>query len=466
MEKTLEIVYKYSLDYLDRVDDLPVNAISGKNDLERALEYPLQDRGIDSVQVIEQLIADAEQGIVHSTSGRFFGWVMGGNVRSALAAEWLTSLWDQNAALYVSSPASAIAEEVAGKWLKELFGIPQDASFAFTTGCQMAHFTCLSAARNALLERNGWDVEKSGLFGAPKIKIFTSELLHGSALRAIRFLGLGTDNIEYLETNNDRQLSPEALCEALETNQQPAIVVLQAGDLNTGTFDDFDKLIAITHQYNAWVHIDGAFGLWAATSENFKHLLKGCENADSWATDGHKWLNVPYDSGYAFVRNVSAHYKALSIRASYLTHSDGARDQMDWTPEWSRRARGFATYAAIRELGRIGIGQIIDKSCYLCAKLIEELGKIPGIEIVSEPIINQGLVRFMPPKNHLDHPDPNSFTDFIIQENLDKGISFLGGTEWNGIRCMRISVCNWQTNEDDISKTVQTFREILYKYYL
>jgi glutamate/tyrosine decarboxylase-like PLP-dependent enzyme len=465
MEKDLEIVYKYSLDYLAKIGRLPINSTIDKNDLHRQLDHPLQEDGISSALVVEQLINDAEKGIVHSASGRFFGWVMGGNVHSSLAAEWLTSIWDQNAALYVSSPASAIVEEIAGKWLKGLLNIPQECSFAFTTGCQMAHFTCLAAARNSMLERMGWDSEKSGLFGAPAIKILTSRLLHGSTLRAIRFLGLGTDSISYLETDKDGKLSPEALTDALKVNHQSAIVILQAGDLNTGTFDDFDKTITIAHEYGAWVHIDGAFGLWATVSKNYRHLLKGCENADSWATDGHKWLNVPYDSGYAFIRNVSAHYKALSIRASYLTHSEDARDQMDWTPEWSRRARGFATYAAIRELGEKGIGQIVDKSCHLCTILIEELSKIDGVEVVSKPIINQALVRFIPPGNCSTLEEIDTFTDLVIQENLRKGTSFFGGTDWNGMRCMRISVCNWRTNAEDIAQTVQTFREILSGHY-
>jgi glutamate/tyrosine decarboxylase-like PLP-dependent enzyme len=328
----------------------------------------------------------------------------------------------------------------------------------------MAHFTCLAAARHGVLASSGWDVEKNGLNGAPPVRILTSRLLHATAVRAIRYLGFGTNAIEYLSSDKEGRLLPDALQTALKDNKQPAIVILQAGDVNTGAFDDFEALIEIAHERNAWVHIDGAFGLWAATSEQYKHLVKGCEKADSWAADGHKWLNVPYDSGYAFVRDSSAHFETFSIRASYLIHSDDARDQMDWTPEWSRRARGFATYAAIRELGKNGISEIVENCCRLARLLTEELGKIKGVEIVSHSKINQSLVRFIPAKKNPAAHEVDAFTDFVISENLKRGASFFGGTSWNGSRCMRISVSNWRTNQDDIAETVDVFKEIMDEY--
>ncbi|HEX8531112.1 MAG TPA: aminotransferase class V-fold PLP-dependent enzyme, partial [Cytophagales bacterium] len=285
-----------------------------------------------------------------------------------------------------------------------------------------------------------------------------------SAVRAIRYLGLGTPAIEYLPANAQGQLDPGALKARLRENEQPTLVILQAGDVNTGTFDDFDTLTDLAHQYGAWVHVDGAFGLWAAASDTYRPLLKGCEKADSWATDGHKWLNVPYDSGYAFVRDPTAHSGALSIRASYLTHSGDARDQMDWTPEWSRRGRGFATYAAIRELGRSGIAALVENGCRMAGLLVEELAALEGVQVVSPAVINQALVRFIPPGGAPSPAETDAFTERVIARNLEKGTSFFGGTTWNGLRCMRISVSNWQTSPSDISRTVETFREILAEY--
>lgn len=464
MENTLMTVCRYAGRYLESLPELPVGATTHLPDLRAGLSYALPPEGMPVAEVIAQLIRDSEGGIVHSAGSRFFGWVMGGHVPSALAADWLTSLWDQNAALYAAGPAAAVVEEVAGGWLKELLNIPAEASFAFTTGCQMAHFTCLAAARHALLRARGWNVEEQGLSGAPPLRVLTSQHLHASTVRAIRYLGLGTQAIQYLPSDEQGRLDPDALRTHLPANEQPTIVILQAGDVNTGTFDDFEALTDLAHRHGAWVHVDGAFGLWAAASATYRHLLKGCEKADSWATDGHKWLNVPYDSGYAFVRDPAAHSGALSIRASYLTHSGDARDQMDWTPEWSRRGRGFATYAAIRELGRSGIAALVENCCRMAGLLVAELGALQGVQVVSPAVINQALVRFIPAGKAPSPAETDAFTERVIARNLEKGTSFFGGTTWNGLRCMRISVSNWQTSPSDITRTVQTFREILAEY--
>ena len=273
--------------------------------------------------------------------------MVGGALPAALAADWLTSAWDQNAGIHASGPAAAVVEEVSGRWIKDLLGLPAEASFAFVTGCQMAHVTCLAAARHALLARRGRDVARHGLYGAPPIRILTSSELHGSFQRAVRFLGMGLDHIVEIPLAAD---SPESALAA--GGDTPTIVLLMAGDLILGAYDDFATLIPIAHRHACWVHVDGAFGLWAAASPQYRHLLRGVEAADSWATDGHKFLQVPYDSGYAFVADAAAHLAAMSHREPYLQHHQQARDQMDWNPEWSRRARGFATYAALRQLGR------------------------------------------------------------------------------------------------------------------
>ncbi len=457
-QKTLQSALHHALAYLDNLDQAPVNATASLQQLRDKLQYPLSDEGLDPEKVIDDLVRDVEGGIVGSAGGRFFAWVIGGAVPAALAADWLTSTWDQNAALYAAGPAESVIEEICGEWLKDLFGLPQSSSFAFVTGCQMAHVTCLAAARNAQLAAAGWNVENDGLSGAPEIKIICSNQRHGSVERAVRFLGLGRKSILNLPVTVHGTLSPEVLRQALEEHQhQPLIVVLQAGDLNIGAFDPFDELIELAHQYRAWVHVDGAFGLWANASPAYKHLLKGVEKADSWTSDGHKWLNVPYDCGYAFVKNPEAHIAAMSHRESYLIHSQTARDQIDWTPEFSRRGRSVASYAAIRQLGRKGISDLIERNCRFSHEIVTRIGELEGAEAVFVPQLNQGLVRFI----HPGSKDHDAFTDQVIAAILNKGEAFFGGTTWNGIRCMRVSVSNWQTTEKDVERTVASVREVL-----
>jgi len=340
-------------------------------------------------------VRDSEGGIVGSAGGRFYAWVVGGSLPAALAADWLTAAWEQNAGIAAAGPAAAVCEEVAGAWIKDLLGLPAHATFAFVTGCQMAHVTCLAAARHALMARGGWDVERQGLYGARPIRIVTGCEHHGSFDRAVRYLGLGLDHVVRLPVEIDGRLAPETLEHALAAERGPAIVLLMAGDLNTGIFDPFEALIPIARRYGAWVHIDGAFGLWAGASPKFHHLTAGVDAADSWATDGHKWLNVPYDCGYAFVADPAAHRAAMSHRESYLIHDSEARDQMNYNPEWSRRARGFGTYAALRQLGRDGVAELVERCCHYAHEIVTRIGALEGAAMMWEPIINQGLVRFL-----------------------------------------------------------------------
>ena len=325
----------------------------------------------------------------------------------------------------------------------------------------MAHVTCLAAARQALLEKRGWNVGNQGLYGAPSIRIISSELRHETFERAARLLGLGLAQITYLPTNSRGCLPSEALQCALEENSSaPTIVLLQAGDVNTGAYDSFESLIPIAKQHNAWIHVDGAFGLWAAASPRYRHLVKGVEAADSWATDGHKWLNVPYDCGYAFVAHPQAHRASPTAHASYLSPGD-ARNQLDWTPEWSRRARAFPTYAALRQLGKKGIADLVDSCCQHAHTLVMEIGKLPGAEVVSEPIINQGLIRFLDLKAGATDADQDRHTDEVIQKIVASGEAFFGGTTWRGRRAMRVSVSNWQTSGEHVSRVIAAVQKIL-----
>jgi glutamate/tyrosine decarboxylase-like PLP-dependent enzyme len=429
--------------------------------LRQRLDRPLDDSGLDPRQVLDELVQAVEGGIVGSAGGRFFGWVIGGSLPAALAADWMTSVWDQNACLYAAGPAAAVVEETCGRWLKQLLGLPAGASFALTTGCQMAHQTCLAAARNAVLARAGWDVERAGLSAAPPIRILSSEEIHGTAVRTLRMLGLGEANLTRLPVETSGSLSESALKSALEAEPgRSTIVLLQAGDVNLGSFDDFTRLIPLAKAHGAWVHVDGAFGLWAAATPRLRHLLAGADEADSWATDGHKWLNVPYDCGYAFVGGPAPHRAALSARASYLTHALDARDPMDWTPDSSRRARGFATYAALRQLGIAGVAKLVDRSCALATTLVAELARLPGVHSVQPPVINQGLIRFTHPAATSEQEN-DLFTDRMMAGICASGEAMFTGTTWRGRRYMRVSVSNWQTIPADIDRAVQATAAVL-----
>jgi len=449
----------HALDFYERLDLTSVCATTDRSRLRKRLAKPLPIKGNPSGEVIDELVADVSDGLSRSAGGRFFGWVIGGSVPAAVAADWLTTCWDQNAALYSCSPAGAVVEEVCGDWLKQLFGLPENAGFALVTGCQMAHVACLAAARHALLISRGWDVEKKGLAGSRPIRIVTGTHSHGSLERAARLLGLGAEHIVTLPTDASNRLAGDVLTAALSSQpDEPTIVVMQAGDINTGAFDPFEELIPSARRVGAWVHVDGAFGLWAAASPQYRHLLHGVSLADSWSADGHKWLNVPYDSGFAFVAKPESLKGAMSHRADYLTHDAEARDQIDWTPEWSRRCRGMATYAAIRQLGRNGIAGLVERTCRFAADLVARIGALPCAEVLCQPSLNQGLIRFLNPGHDASQEDHDRFTNEVIQRVCESGEAFFTGTTWRGKRCMRVSVCNWMTDEDDVDRSVEAVK--------
>ncbi|MES3024882.1 MAG: pyridoxal-dependent decarboxylase [Pseudomonadota bacterium] len=458
----LEHALNHALVHLDGLEHSPVAATASLRQLRARLARPLADEGLAPERVIDELVADVEGGIIGSAGGRFFGWVIGGALPAALAADWLTSAWDQNAASYACGPAAAVIEEVCGAWLKDLLGLPAQASFALTSGCQMAHVTALAAARNALLARRGWDVERDGLCGAPRIRIVASDQFHGSVSRAARLLGFGTGALVGLPVNDVGQLEPAVLEQALAREPSVAtIVVLQAGDLNIGAFDCFAELIPLAHRHGAWVHVDGAFGLWLNASARYQHLLAGVALADSWATDGHKWLNVPYDSGFAFVADRRAHRNAMSFQASYISRNDEAREQNDWNPDWSRRGRGIAAYAALRQLGRRGVADLVERCCAAAHALVTGIAALPGAELMWEPRINQGLLRFPDPRAGAGEAEHDLHTDAVTLAVLATGEAFFSNTTWRGKRCLRVSVCNWQTGAADVARAVAAVRQVL-----
>ncbi|GAA1861938.1 pyridoxal phosphate-dependent decarboxylase family protein [Brevibacterium marinum] len=465
LDHLLGLTASLANDFLAHNDDAEVSPALSLPELRDRFSTSLPESGCNSQEVIETIAREAEPGVLRTTSGRFFGWVIGGSHLAALAADWMVTAWDQNAALYSCGPAVSVIEEVAGEWVKQLLGLPREASVAFTSGAQMAHATALAAARNNLLHNRGWDAEYDRLAGSPQIRVLCSGEQHASIERACRLLGFGTASISALGTDDHGLLDTAALESRLSADpSRPSIVILQAGEINTGSFAPFREACRIAHDYGAWVHIDGAFGLWAGVSPHFRHLLDGATNADSWTTDAHKWLNVPFDNGVVVIRDRRAHRAAMSIRASYLVHSedpadaapDAARDQIDWNPEWSRRARGVPVYATIRALGRVGITEIVERTCRLARRLAGEIGDLPSAELLVDPVINQGLVRFRSQDGHHD-----ARTEPVIDRLQSDGTAWFGGTDWQGKRVMRISVVNWQSTDDDISQAVGAVADAL-----
>ena len=440
------------------MDSAHVAARAGYDALLARFQRPLPDTGVDPRRVLADLVDDAKDGLVGAGGPRFFGWVIGGSTPAAIAADWIVSTWEQNGAIYQCSPAAAVMEEVAGAWLKDLLRLPPECSFAMVTGCQMAHVTALAAARTRLLRDRGIDVERAGLSGAPPFRVLTGAHRHESLIRAMRFLGLGSDALRTVALDGDGRLDLGGLERALDADpDRPTVVCLMAGDLNTGAADPFAEACALAHARDAWVHVDGAFGLWLMASPTRRGMLDGCELADSWATDGHKWLQLPFDHGFAFVRDREAHRAAMAMTAGYFIAPDGAgRDQMEWNPEWSRRPRGVVTYAALRALGRRGVAGIVDEACRLASRLVDGLGALPGVEVLSPARMNQGLVRFLARDG-----DHDRRTDAVTEAIRADGTAWFGTTDWRGMRAMRISVCNFRTTDRDVDLTLEAVARVL-----
>jgi glutamate/tyrosine decarboxylase-like PLP-dependent enzyme len=432
--------------YLDGLSDRPVGARAGLDELRAGLMRPLTDEGEDPRLIVENLARDVDGGLIASAGPRFFGFVIGGSVPAALAADWLVSAWDQNGGGFVASPALSVVEEVAATWVRELLGVPASSGVGFVTGCQMANFTCLAAARHAVLRDAGWDVEANGLQGAPRVRILAGEYAHVTIAVACRLLGLGQDLVHVVPADDQGRMRPDALREALGGGSgDPTIVCAQAGEINTGAFDPFVDIAQACREHRAWLHIDGAFGLWAAASPRRRNLLEGAEQANSWATDGHKWLNVPYDCGIAIVADTDAHRAAMTSTSAYIpSHDDGVPWGYDWTPELSRRARGVTVYAALRELGRGGLADLVDRCCDHARLISQRLAAVPGVEIVNDVVLNQVLVRF---------GDDDARTRAVIEQVQRDGTCWLSGSTFRGRTVMRISVVGWQTTTADAERS-------------
>lgn len=447
-QKLLNQVVDLAAAYYARRDSAPVFPRITPDQLRRSFGAGtlMPEHGQPAEEVIAGLASSAEAGLTAITGPRYFGFVIGGSLPVATAADWLTSAWDQNAGLYATSPAASVVEEVAAAWLLELLGLPRKASVGFVTGCGMANFTGLAAARHYVLRQAGWDVELDGLSGAPRINIILGDEAHVTIHTALRMLGLGTRSIKNVPTDAQGRMVAAELLNVLRNCHGPTIVCAQAGNVNTGAFDPLAEIADSTREAGAWLHIDGAFGLWAAASDKLKHLVAGAEFADSWATDGHKWLNVPYDSGLILCAHPEAHRAAMTVTAAYLVQSDKERDPFEWTPEFSRRGRGFPVYAALKHLGRSGVRDMVEHCCDRAQQIADLLRRHPGVEILNDVVLNQVLVRF----NQSD-----DYTRTVIERVQQDGTCWLGGTTWHNVAAMRISVSNWSTTEKDIELSAQ-----------
>jgi glutamate/tyrosine decarboxylase-like PLP-dependent enzyme len=409
------------------------------------LHGPLPEGGADAVAVIEELSAGAGRGLVASAGPRYFGFVTGGALPAAVAADWLTSAWDQNAGLHVMSPAAAAAEETVAAWAKELLGLPAGAGVGLVTGAQMANVTALAAARGAVLARAGWDVEARGLIGAPGMRVLAGAEAHATVFNALRLVGLGRDTAVLVPVDGQGRMRADELAAALGEGDGPAIVCAQAGNVNTGAFDPLEEVVAACRDAGAWCHVDGAFGLWAAAAPGRAHLTAGAAGADSWAVDAHKWLNVPYESALAIVADPAALNSAMALTAAYLTTAgERERNGADWAPEASRRARAFPLWAALRQLGGTGLAELVERDCALAARIAARLSAESGVEVLNEVVLNQALVRF---------GDDDAATEAVIARVQEEGTCWIGGTVWQGRAAMRVSVSGWQTTEADADRS-------------
>ncbi|WP_109472899.1 pyridoxal phosphate-dependent decarboxylase family protein [Ornithinimicrobium cavernae] len=440
-------------DFRESLDTRPVQAPADQADAKRLLAVPLPDGPRDPGEVVEQLITAARPGLMATPGPRYFGFVIGGALPAASAADILAVGWDQCAFNGHLAPAAAAAEEVAGAWLKDLLGLPASAGVGFVTGAQGANTVGLAAARHHLMRESGWDVERRGLFGAPRIRVLAGAERHATIDRSLRLLGLGSDALQEVAVNAQGAIDTDDLARVLATEGDDhdvlTVLCLQAGNVNTGAVDDLRTAITLAHEHGAWVHVDGAFGLWAAASPSLRHLVDGVELADSWGCDGHKWLNVPYDSGFAFCSRPDVQTAAMSYTASYLTGSGVAPGVADYTAESSRRARGFAVWAAVQELGRQGIADLVDRCCEHARRFADALAGA-GLEVVNDVVLNQVLVGFGGEGAEADRR-----TDAVIARIQRDGTCWMGGTTWHGRRLMRIAVSNHLTTAADIDVSVE-----------
>ena len=440
----LDRAHEHTLRWLDSLDERAVPATATIEEVAERLG-DLPDGPTDPAEAVDLLASACEDGLVAMPSGRFFGFVIGGTLPAALAADWLTSAWDQNAGLRLVTPAHSAVEDVTSAWLLDLLGLPSQAAVGFVTGATMSNFTCLAAARDEVLRRAGWDVASDGLLGGPPVRVLVGEERHDTVDLALRYLGLGLP--EAVPVDEQGRLDPVALRERLDGHEGPVIVVLQAGNVHSGAFDPFEEAVAVAREHGAWVHVDGAFGLWAAATPAYRHLVRGMADADSWTTDAHKTLNVPYDNGLAIVRDPAALKAAMGMHGEYLVHSEDG-EPLDKVPEVSRRGRAFTVWAALRTLGRSGVADLADRLCAHATLVADGLAAIPGVEVLNDVVWTQVCASF----------GDDDRTRAVVARLAEDGTAWMTGSRWHGRAVMRVSVSNWSTDAADVERSLEAVR--------
>jgi glutamate/tyrosine decarboxylase-like PLP-dependent enzyme len=443
----LERAVVHAREWLSSMPQRTVSPRATADEMAAALGGPLPAGPSDPAAVIDLLAEQAEPGLMAMPSGRFFGWVIGGVLPAALGADWLTSAWDQNTGLRYATPAATATEEVAARWLLDLLGLPPEAAVGFVTGGTMANFTCLAAGRQQVLADAGWDLGRLGLFGAPPVRVLVGAEPHDTVDLSLRYLGLGSPTV--VPADAEGRIRLDAFSAALTGSTQPTIVCLQAGNLHSGAFDEVEAAAGIAHEHAAWVHVDGAFGLWAAASPSLRHHLRGHDSADSWATDAHKTLNVAYDCGIAIVARATALQAAMGVHADYLIHAGpGSLDPLDRVPELSRRARGVPVWAALRSLGRSGVADLVDGLAAHATSIAHGIAAIEGSEILNDVVFTQVCAAF----------ETDARTREVTSRLLMDGTTWMSGSRWHGRDVMRVSVSNWSTDDDDVRASVDAVR--------
>jgi len=461
LRAAMRSVAERAADYLETLDDRPVGANAGFEGPWGNGKPPLPEHSTSPAVVLRELAEAVEPGLVASAGPRYFGFVIGGTTAAGVLADWMTTVWDQNAQSFDSSPAAAVVESVTAGWLVELLGLPPQCSVGFVTGCQMANFSALACAREAVLDRAGWDCERNGMFEAPPVSVLMSDCAHATVRSSLGMLGFGSRHVVSIDSDDQGRMKLDRLeREVTARAGQPLIVSVQAGNVNTGAFEPIGRIADLLANENAWLHVDGAFGLWAAASPELRGLVDGLERADSWAADAHKWLNVPYDSGLVFVKDAGRHRELKRVRCAYAGEDRAdRRDGSTWAPENSRRARAFVLYAVLRELGRAGIRETVERCCRLARELATGVERIPEVRVVNDVALNQVVIRCSPPAG----VDPSAFHRDVALDLQSDGRCWLGTTVWKSQPALRCSVCNATTRSDDVTLTVRALGKSLAK---
>lgn len=437
--------------YREGLGTRPIGPVRGYEQKLADFAEPLANKGMPSDEVIRQLVDIGSDGLMDMVSPRFFGWVLGASHSAGTAADILSAGWAQVATMAIVTPTASAVEEVAGKWLLDILDLPRESSIGFTTGATVANATGLAAARNELLHRVGWDVEAKGLFGAPEISVVVGGEVHSSVGMSLRMIGFGADRVIVASSDSEGRMKPDSLKAVTDDIDGPLIIIAQAGSINAGAIDPMDEIADIAAEKGAWLHVDGAFGLWAHAHPEYKALAKGVDRADSWAVDGHKWLQVPYDCGFVFVKNQAAHVRAMGHSAAYLPNSATLRDPGDYVPELSRRSRGLPVWAVMKALGRDGIVDMIGRNCRLALRMADALSQEQGVCVLNDVTLNQVAVTFGPKGETGD-----LMTQEVLEQVQKEGFCYPSVGLWKNRQTLRISISGYATTDDDADKSVKS----------